>query len=46
MRPERSSFTYRAFIQKSIVEFSKVFLGVFGIEVLEEVSMKVAQLKD
>lgn len=36
--------TYRPLVQESVVELHKLLLGLFGIEVLEEVGVKVAQL--
>lgn len=37
-------FTHCSFIQEIVIEVHKVFLGLFGTEVPEVVSMQVAQL--
>lgn len=38
------SATYGALVQESVVELHKLLLGLFGVEVPEEVGMKVTQL--
>lgn len=38
------SCTYSTLVQEAVVELHKLLLGLFGIEVLEEVSMEVTQL--
>lgn len=37
-------FTHCSFVQEIVIEVHKVFLGLFGTEAPEEVSMQVAQL--
>lgn len=36
--------TYSSLVQESVVELHKLLLCLFGVEVLEEVGVKIAQL--
>ena len=37
--------TYCTLVQEAVVEFHKLFFGLFSTEVFEEFSMKVAELR-